>query len=180
MYDLKNREDSLEAGLSFFLILGAVGGSIFCNAMSGEMKQKLTASGQSMVTGAMLLEIDLRGLFARIAFKRLQVLMVGFLISFTPAAIPLFLASSCFFGFSASVMVCTLTMEAGLPALWNYVLLIFPQCLFYLPVMYLMVWWLPARGKRLTAASMAVFTAATLLGAAAEGVVNPWLLAYMI
>lgn len=177
---LKSREDSLEAGLSFFLILGAVFGSVFCNAMSGDMKQNLTASGQSMITGSVLLDIDLRGLFARILFKRLRVLMTVFLISFTPAAIPIFMGLSVLTGFSAAVMVCTLTMESGLSALWKYVLLIFPQCLFYIPVLYLLVWWLPAQKKRLTVVSMAALTAIVLLGAAVESFVNPWLLAFLM
>lgn len=176
---LKNREDSLEAGLSFCLILGAFCGSLFCNAMSGDMKQKLTASGQSIVTASMLLEVDLWELFARVLIKRLQVLMLAFLISFTPAAIPLFLILSGLFGFSVSVMVCTLTMESGLWAIWKYALFIFPQCLFYLPVLYLLVWWLPVKNKRLTTVSMTALTVIVFLGAAAESFVNPWFLAFL-
>lgn len=175
----KTREDSLEFGLSFFLTLGAVLGTVFCNGMSGEMKQELLVTEQSMVMTSAFSETEFMELFLRILPKRLWTLMIIFLILSTTAAPFLLLLTVAYLGFSAAVMICPLTMEAGVLGIWKYLLLVFPQCLIYVPVGYLVLWWMPVKKKRLTVLSVIVLTMAVCLGAAIESLMNPWFLALL-
>lgn len=176
---LKTREDSLKIGLSFFLILGSVLGSIVCNGMNTQMKTELHVVEQGMVSVATLVEADFPGLFLRILPKRLGTLMLVFLISATQAAPILLMAAAGYLGFCSAAMICPLTMGAGLLGLWKYLLLVFPQCLVYIPVAYVLVWWMPANRKRLTFLSATVLVAAVVLGAAAESLINPWFLQFL-
>lgn len=173
----RNREDSLMVGLSFFLLLGAVCGSVFCNSMSDEMKTELQAVEQSMLTAAVLQKMDFGQLFFQVLGKRLKALAVVFLISSVSAAPYLLLGTMAYLGFSAAVIICLLTMDAGLLGLWRYLLLIFPQCLIYIPVGYVLLWWMPVKGKRLTMVPALVLTGAVILGAAVESLINPWVVA---
>lgn len=172
----RNREDSLRFGLSFFLILGAVLGSIFCNGMDGAMKKELQVLEQSLVTTAMLSSVDFVRLFIRIAVKRTGALFFVFLLSATSAAAFFIMLIVCYLGFSAAVIICTLTMEAGILGVLRYFLLIFPQCLLYVPVGYVLLWWMPVKEKKLTVLSGAALMAVTIAGAAVESFINPWFL----
>lgn len=174
----RNREDSLIIGLSFFLLLGAVCGSVFCNGMSDGMKAEMQAAEQSMVTAALLRKMDFGQLFFQVVGKRLQTLAVIFLVSSVPAAPYLLMGVMAYLGFTAAVIICPLTMDAGLLGLWRYLLLIFPQCLIYVPVGYVLLWWMPVKGKRLTMAPALVLTGGAILGAVVESLINPWIIAF--
>ena len=175
----RSREDSLRFGLSFFLILGAVLGSMFCNGMSEDMKKELQVLEQSMVTTATLSKIDATQLFMRVAVKRLTALLFAFLVSMTSVANVGTMLILTYLGFSAAVMVCALTMNAGLLGIWQYLLLVFPQCLLYVPAGYVILWWMPLKEKRLTVLSAIALVGLTALGALAESFVNPWFLTFL-
>ena len=174
----REREDSLKFGLSFFLIIGAALGSIFCNCMNAEMKNELCVAEQELVSRARLAQTDFGELFLRLLFQRLWQLMLAFLFSATTLSPLLFMAAACYFGFSAALMVCSLTMSVGILALWKYLLLIFPHCLFYIPAIYIILWWLPARQKHLTLSSAVLLTGMVVLGVFAEAYLNPWVLVF--
>lgn len=173
-----SREGSLRFGLSFFLILGAVLGSVFCNSMDGAMKKELQVLEQSLVTAAMLSTVDFVRLFTRVVVKRTGALFLLFLVSATPAATLFIMLIVSYLGFSAAVIICTLTMDMGVLGILRYFLLVFPQCLIYVPVGYILLWWMPVKGKKLTVLSGAALMAATVMGAAVESFVNPWFLAF--
>ena len=176
---LKCREDSLKLGLSFFLILGAIAGTIYCNGMNAEMKAELYTMEQSLFDSAVLSRKDFAAVFARILPKRLGLLALLFLISVAQSApYLLFLMIGCL-GFSNAILISSLTMEAGLLGICKYVLLNIPQCFLYLPVCYLLFWWMPLRGKRLTIASAIVLLCTITAGAAAESFINPWFLRFL-
>lgn len=176
----KSRKDSLELWLSFFMILGAAAGSVFCNRMDGQMKEELRAAESGMITASMLLKLDFMGLFFAVLRKRLGELFFLFLVAMTQAAPLFFLGISGYLGFSVSVMVCALTMDGGLLGIVRYLALAFPQMFFYGAVFYVTVWWMPVKKKRLTLPAAALLTAVVILGAAAESFVNPWIAAWFL
>ena len=176
---LRNKEDSLKAGLSFFLLAGALLGSIFCNKMTGEMKKELLAVSHSLVTEAVIDQAELNVLLGRIFLGRLWMFGLVFLMSATPYFSACCLLIAGYIGFSAAVLICPLTMENGVFGLWKYLLLIFPQCLIYIPVIYVILWWMPAAGKRITWPALAVLIPVIFLGAAAESLINPWFLTFL-
>ena len=180
MQIFRNRKDSLMVGLSFFLLLGAVCGSIFCNGMSDGMKVELQSAEQSMVTAAILQKMDFGQLFFHVLGKRLKALAVVFLVTAVPAAPHFLMALLASLGFSAAVLICPLTMDAGLLGLWRYLLLVFPQCLIYIPVGYVLLWWMPVKGKRLTVVPALVLTSGVILGAVVESLINPWIIVFFL
>lgn len=175
-----SRKDSLEFWLSFFLISGAVAGSIFCNWMDGQMKEELRTMEGSMVTAAVLLKMDFWGLFLAVLKRRLSELLLVLLFAMTQAAPFFFMAVCGYLGFSAAVTVCALTMDGGLLGIFKYMALVFPQAVFYGAVFYVVVWWMPGRQKHMTALAAAVLAAAVVLGSAAESFINPWLVACVL
>jgi len=174
---LESRKDSLEFWLSFFMIVGAAAGSIFCNRMNAGMKEELRAAESSMVTASVLLKMDFVGLFAAVLKKRLGEFFFLLLVTMTQAAPIFFLGISGFIGFSSSVLICALTMDSGLLGILKFAALAFPQMIFYGVVFYVAAWWMPEKNKRLTLPAAALMAAVVILGAAAESFVNPWVMA---
>ena len=177
MRRIMNREDSLRYGLSFFLLLGSVLGTLFCNRMNEEMKNGLYAMERELVTLAALSELDLNVLFFRILPKRIGALCFILLISGMRAAPIIFCAAACCAGFLEAVKICALTMDAGILGLWKYSCFLFPHGLIYIPILYLLFWWLPVCGRRLTWVSVSLLAAGVTIGAAMECLIHPWVLA---
>lgn len=174
----RNREDSLRFGLSFFVILGAVIGSLFCNGMSAEMKKELCVTEQDLVSRTALAGMDFLELFFLILPSRLWQLAVLLLISLTSLA-PLFLmVAAGYLGFSSSVMISSMTMSAGFFGLCHCFLLVFPQCLFYVPVLYILFWWMPMERRRLTVLAALLLVGMVFIGALMEAYINPWILMF--
>lgn len=172
--------DSLAERLSFFILGGAVAGTFFCGFMNGDMKTELGLLEESMVSAPAIWRADLRGLFVSVLTNRLSGLFFIFLIEMTAMA-PFFLScAGAWLGFSTAVMVSALTMEAGIFGIFRYFLLIFPQCLLYLPVLYLLFFWMPKEGVRVKPASAMVLTIFTVAGAAVESFISPWLVAMLL
>ncbi|MCI8510562.1 MAG: hypothetical protein HFE83_01015 [Lachnospiraceae bacterium] len=180
MKGFRSREDSLKLWLSFFLLAGAVLGTLFCNLMDEEMKGELLNLEGSMVSAAALQRKSFSELFVQVAAERLSTLFLGFLFAMTQIAPLLFLGALGFLGFSSAVAVCALTMDAGLSGVLRYALFILPHCIFYVPVLYVLTWWMPVYGKKLKPAAALALTALTVFGAVAESFFNPWLMAYAL
>ena len=175
-----SKKGSLEFWLSFFLMLGAVLGSLFCNRMDGQMKEELHALEGSMLSGAILLKMDFGELFFKVAARRFGQLLFVLLTAMTPVARAASLFLSGYLGFSSAVMVCALTMDAGLMGIVQYVSLMFPQGIFYMAIYYVVFWWMPREQKHLTLAAAVLLMALTAAGAAAESFVNPWIAALFL
>lgn len=175
----RNKEDGLKFRLSFFLIAGSILGTLFCNMMTDEMKLGLTVMEKSSVTVAALSKMDFTGLLVRILPKRLWTLGLVLLVAATPMASVLMMLVAGYCGFSNAVMVCSLTMGTGVLGIVRYLVLGFPQCLFYIPAAYLLLWWMPANEKHLTVLSVLFLIGLTALGAVVESLVNPWVIAIM-
>lgn len=175
----RSREDSLKFGLSFFLIAGSVCGSIFCNGISDAMKAELLVVEQHAVTAAALTDVDFSRLLVRLLWKRGGELAVLLLMFAVPAAEKLRMAVMGYLGFSMAVMICPLTMDGGVRGLLHYIGMNFPQGIFYLIIGYLILWWMPVEGKRLTVGAICVLAVILCLGVVAETYINPWLLAFL-
>lgn len=173
----KNREDRLRLQMSFFLLSGAVLGTLFLNLMDGQMQEELKNVETSLLSAAVLQKIDFKELFVRVLSKRIPQLLFACLVAMTPAAPVLFPLMGAGLGFSSAVMVCALTMDAGLWGIARYLILIFPQAFFYVPAIYLLLLWMPQKQASLKASSALALTVLVLLGAAAESCLNPWAVA---
>ena len=175
----RNKEDSLKFGLSFFLLAGAMAGSVFCNKMSEEMKAELCTVWRSMVTTAAVSQMESATLLIRIFLKRLWMLMLVFLMWSTPYISQCSMLFAGYLGLSAAMLICPLTMAAGVLGIWKYLLLIFPQCLVYIPLSYLVLWWMPSGNRRLTWTAALALILVIFLGSVAESLVNPWFLTFL-
>lgn len=169
-----DRKDSYHLLLSFFLILGAVFGTVFCNMMDGQMKAELGSFTGSLVSAPALRRLEFSDLFYRVAAKRIPQLFCLFLMELTPISPVLFMGIAAYLGFSSALTVSVLTMQAGLTGIFRYLVLLFPHAFFYLPVLYALLWWMPGERKALRPAAAVVLTAAMILGAALEAFINPW------
>ena len=176
---VRNKEDSLKLGLSFFLLAGAIAGSIFCNKMSEQMKAELCTVGKSMVTTATISQVESMTLLLRIFLKRLWMLILIFLMASTPYFSLCCMLIAGYIGFSAAMIICPFTMEAGMLGLWKYLLLIFPQCLVYIPMGYLILWWIPSGNKRITWPAAMALILGIFVGSLAESLINPWFLTFL-
>ena len=154
MGNFGNRKDSPGFWLSFFLLLGAAAGTLFCNWPDSGWKEALRDAGSGMVTAAMLLKLDFMGLF-------------------------LFMGTAAYLGFSTAVIVSSLTMGSGLSGIFRYLALVFPQAVPYMAVFYVTAWWMEEEKKKMTAPAALALVLAAVLGAAAESFVNPWITAWI-
>ena len=173
---LKSKEDSLKIWLSLFLLAGSLAGTWFCNQMTNQMKHELLILGQSSVTSTALAQVDRYDLLLRILPSRIWMLIIVMLAAATPAADWCMRFVAGYIGFSHAVLICAVTMEHGAGGFLRYMMLQFPQCICYIPVGYLLLWWLPAKEKRLTLLSILFLTILVCLGSLAESFVNPWIL----
>lgn len=169
-------EDGLRFGLSFFVVFGTILGSLFCNGMSAEMKKELCVTEQELVNRTALMGMDFFELFWGILPSRFFQLAVVLLISLTSFSAVFLIAAAGYLGFSLAVMISAITMSGGFFGIWRFLLLIFPQCLLYLPVIYLLFWWMPLGRKRLTIVYVGVLGGLVLMGVCLEAYVNPWVL----
>ncbi len=168
---------SLTQGLSLFLIGGEAAGTLFCYVMDGSMKAELCVLEQSVIFAPAIWRADFMELFVRVLEKRLPELLFVFLLEMTAAAPVLLSLTGAWIGFSTAVMICALTMESGLLGIVRYLVLMFPQCLFYAPVIYILFFWMPEQRVKLKPAPAIALIFVTAAGAAAEAFLNPWLVA---
>lgn len=169
----RSREDSLKFWLSFFFIAGSIAGSVFCNRMSPEAKTEFLHVEQRAITGMLAENVDCQRLFMSVLWKRLWEIFVLLLMFAVPLAEKLRLMTVACLGAAQALMISSLTMDVGTWGLWNYLCLCVPQGICYLLVGYLLLWWLPASGKRLTVGTICILVSILCLGVAVETYINP-------
>ena len=174
----KSKEDSLKFGLSLFLLAGSLAGTWFCNQMTEEMKAELLVLGQSTITKAALEQVDWLDLLIQILSGRIWGMLLLMLAASTPIADWCMRFAVGYLGFSNAVFLCTLTMEYGVSAPLHYLLLLCPQCICYIAVGYLLIWWMPAKEKQFTPGSILFLLGLICVGGILESVVNPRVLAW--
>ena len=175
----RSREDSLKFWLSFFFLAGSVCGSFFCNRCDDTIKAELLQIGQKVVNEASLADVDYCRLFVKILWKRGRGFLVLLFMMETPIGKKLRLAVMAYLGFVVSVMICPLTMDAGVWGIWNYLCITIPQGLLYILAGYLLLWWMPLNEKRITVGATLLLGLIFFTGVAAETYINPYLLAFL-
>jgi len=165
--------DSQMFWLSFFLFLGTVLGTVFCNKMSTEMKSMLESWFSGILTSSEMVSSDRYSLFVGVLKKRFVWILLGILICQTVFSKTLFYAGAAYLAFTSSIAVCALTMHAGGYGILRFLGLIFPQGIFYALSGYLL--WImaveTADGKeRIRLWMMVVFM---VLGIVSEIFINP-------
>lgn len=180
MNHIRNREDSCYLRLSLFLLLGAVLGALFCNLMDGQMKAELGVFEDSLLSAAALQRMEFSGLFFQVAKRRLSELFFVLLVELTPVSQVLLMGVAGYLGFSTAVMVSALTMEAGIMGILRFLALVFPQCLVYIPVLYLLFLWVPSQERTIRPSVAAALLVAVLLGSGMEAYINPWIVAVLL
>ena len=174
----KSKEDSLKFGLSLFLLAGSLAGTWFCNQMTEEMKAEILVIGQSTVTKAALEQVNWQDLLIQILPGRIWGVLLLMLAASTPIAVWCMRLAAGYIGFSNAVYMSVLTMDYGMSAPLYYILLLFPQCICYIPVGYLLMWWIPAKEKRFTPGSVFFLLGMICAGGLLESLVNPRVLAW--
>ena len=174
----RSKEDSLKFGLSFFLLAGSVAGTWFCNQMTEEMKTELLVLGQSAVTKTSLEQMDWQELFLQILPERIWGVLLLMLAASTPVADWCMRFAVGYIGFSNAVFLCILTMEYGVSAPLRYLILLFPHCICYILIGYLLMWWIPAKEKRFTLGSILFLLGLVCVGGLLESLVNPRILTW--
>ena len=180
MKQFRNREDSLRFGLSLFLLIGSIAGTIFCNRMDEEMKGELLNLERSMISTSILQSLDLEELYFRVFWCRLREIVFLLLLSATKAAYFGFLIASAVLGFFAAVLVSSMTMRRGIFGLIEFLSFVFPQAVIYLGEFYILAWWMPVRRKGFTWSLAALFLCTTIVGALMESFLNPWIVALVV
>lgn len=171
-----NKVDSLKLGLSFFLAAGVVLGTVFCNCMSEDMRLSLVVTNRAMISASKLAEVDRVDLLMRILPRRLWSLFLVLLMTTAPVSRVLILFLAGYAGFAGAVAICTAVMEAGAAGLLRVAAWTLPHGLFYLPLGYLLIWWMPVNRRYLRRPAVVFFILATAAGAAAESLINPYFL----
>lgn len=175
----RSREDSLKFWLSFFFLAGSVCGSLFCNQCDDTVKTELLQISQGVITEIFPANVDYPRLFAKILWKRGRGFLTLMFMLATPIEKRIRMAVMAYLGLVISVMICPLTMYAGVWGIWNYLCLNVPQGLFYMLIGYLLLWWMPLTGKRLTVGAITALGLIFLAGVAAETYINPYLLTFL-
>ena len=173
----KSKEDSLKFGLSLFLLAGSVAGTWFCNQMTEEMKAELLVLGYSTVSKNTLEQFDWQDLFIQILPGRIWGVLLLMLAASTPIADWCMRFVMGYIGFSNAVFMCVLTMEYGVAAPLRYLMFLFPQYICYIPIGYLLIWWIPAKEKRFTLGAVLFLVGLVCIGGLLESLVNPRVLA---
>lgn len=165
--------DSQMFWLSFFLFLGTVFGTVFCNKMNVEMKNTLESWFSGILTSSEIVSSDRYSLFVGVVKKRFVWILLGILICQAVFARILFYVGAAYLAFRSAVAVCALTMHAGGYGILRFFGLVFPQGIFYALAGYLL--WImvveSADGKeKIRLWTMGLFM---VLGIISEIFVNP-------
>lgn len=161
------------APLFFCLAAASFAGSLWANGLSEPLQERLGVLGLAWLGEGGYTVSPGAGLAASVILRRLGEAAVLWILGMTPvgrAGFCLFFASV---GFAAAVVLSVLTMQAGILALPLFLLSLFPQLFFYIPVVSILARWGTGGEKRLHGAAFAILLALTALGAASETLVSP-------
>lgn len=165
--------DSQMFWLSFFLFLGTILGTVFCNQMSAEMKNTLGNWFAGIFTSSEIASVDRYSLIVGVLKKRFVWILIGILICQAVFARILFYAGAVYLAFTSAIAVCVLTMHAGIYGILRFFSLVFPQGFFYALAACLL--WImavePADGKEKIRLWTMVFF--MVLGTTSEIFINP-------
>lgn len=159
------------------LILSAAAGSLWFNRLPEEIKEPLGILGRAWMNQP---EFRIRadgGAVCSVFIRRAGQAAVLWLAGMTPCSLAVWCLAAAIFGFSMAAVLSALTMETGFLALPLFLLALFPQCLFYIPVVVVLFKWGMKEEKKVRAAAFLILQILLAAGAAAEVWLNSqWML----
>lgn len=160
------------AAVCFFV--GIAAGTVWVGVMPDSLKAQLGLFGQAQLSGTRpLVDPDL---FLHIFLLREAQAGFLWLIGMTAFAVPAFLLTALYIGFSIAALLSLMTMQAGLLGLPVYLASVLPQAFLYLPAISVLFFWGFEPLKKTHLAGFIVLTVVIGLGAFAECFLNPLLL----
>lgn len=163
----------------FCFFAGIVLGTVWVNLMAKEIQAQLGSFGQASLAGGARLSMPQMGAVLPVLFKRWMAAGILWLIGMTAFAVPGFLAVAAFGGFSMSSVISLMTVQNGLLGLPVYLLSVFPQALFYVPVICVLFLWGLKPDKSAHPAGFAVLLLTAFLGSLAETCLNPYCMHFL-
>lgn len=175
-----NGKDRAQVRLSFFLIFGAVMGTLFCCLMDEEMRREFLNVESSLLGAAAFRRGSAGELLWAVVWKRWAETAFLLLMLTTPFSEMFVWGTGAYLGFSTAVLVCGLTMDGGVWGLLRYLALVFPQGIVYAAVIYFVGVWMRERDMRMSPAGAVVILGIVGIGAVLEGVVNPFVAGFIL
>ena len=107
-------------------------------------------------------------LLAELLLKRSLGIGILWLLGMSLFAVPGFCLAAVYAGFSMAFLISSMTVQAGLMGVFLFLLSVFPQMIFYLPVLAGLYIWAMAPGNKIHGGGFAVLLILTAAGAASE------------
>ena len=165
-------QPSILTGFCFFA--GIFAGTMWVNRMGAGLKEQLGVFGQAFLTGST--QPPSLELLAELLLKRSLGIGILWLLGMSLFAVPGFCLAAVYAGFSMAFLISSMTVQAGLMGVFLFLLSVFPQMIFYLPVLAVLYIWAMAPGNKIHGGGFAVLLILTAAGAASELWLNPWFL----
>lgn len=159
-----------------FFIAGVAAGTVMANLLSKEVISQGGYFGTVFPNAALSgWQADMEFLFY-IGRQRLLEMAFALLMAMTVYSFPCFCLMAAYYGFLPGIVLTILTCQKGLLGLPYYVVTIFPQCIVYLAVWYVLAMWACERSHKLRPASVLGLLVLVLVGILLEWFVNPYLI----
>lgn len=159
--------------LFFCLAVSLAAGSIWGNGLSEQVQRELGVLGQAWLNQSGYTAEPDGGLLVSVILKRTgeaAVLWLAGMTSFSAAGL---CGAVLLLGFSMAAVLSVLTIETGVLALPLFVLSLFPQCLFYIPVAAVLTSWGIREEKKRHGAAFLILLVMVAAGAASEVLLSP-------
>lgn len=158
--------------VAFCFFTGIFLGTVWVNKMGAELKEQLGIFGQAFLAGSVP-PPSLEQL-AELLLKRGLETGILWLLGISLFAVPGFCLAAAYAGFSMAFLISSMTVQAGIRGILLFLLSVFPQAIFYLPVISVLYLWGMAPGSKIHGGGFAVLLILTVAGAASELWLNPW------
>lgn len=174
--EIKESRFYMSALMALCFFVGIVAGTIWVNMMSEEIQGELSVFGQAWLSAGQGKAVPRPDQIASVLVKREAAMGLLWLIGMTVFSRPGLLVIAGLGGFSMAAVVAMTTIQAGLFGIPVYLLSVFPQALFYIPVMGVLFFWGMEPYKKTHIAGVAVLVLIVAAGVLAETCLNPYFL----
>ena len=152
---------------AFFFFLGIAVGTLWGNGPGKETAGAFLSGNLPAGGGLQEISRDAAGL-PDLFFRRAAAAGILWLIGLSSLAVPGAALACGLLGFSAAFLISLMTLRAGTAGIVLFAASMFPQCLFYLPVFWILLAWAFSGRKKTHGAAFLILLFLTALGAAAE------------
>lgn len=157
----------------FCFFLGLIAGTIIVNFFYSSFANEAGYYLSLLDKNINLNHQESVSLFEQICRQRLIEAGIAWLIGMTVYAVPLFFLLTTGIGFSMGFILSVFTIQKGLLGLPVFLMTIFPQSLFYLPIGVILFLWGEDKERRFRIPAFLLLLLLVVLGSALEAWVNP-------